>query len=317
VQGLDGLDARGWYLVACNHLSAVDILVLQHVFHGRIPFLKFFLKRELIWVPVIGLAWWALDFPFMRAARPRGLQKDLETTRRACEKFRQVPTSVMNFVEGTRARRPRSPASAAPYKHLLKPKVGGLSVALATMGEQFEACSTSRWSTRRRADLLGPAVRPLDAVIVRVQQREIPPAARAWTLPASGRRLVKSWARWPPSRSAAPGPWKAGRAHRRCRPRAPGRGAQRGRPPGRLLSVEAREHQRRVGAAEAEAVRHHGVQRAVVALAQHAAGRSAAGSSSRCGPRPWRSRPASSAASRSPPAPRPRPASGRTATWSS
>ncbi|HYJ99763.1 MAG TPA: 1-acyl-sn-glycerol-3-phosphate acyltransferase, partial [Burkholderiaceae bacterium] len=65
VQGVAALHPRGWYLVTSNHQSWVDILVLQRIFHGRVPFLKFFLKRELIWVPVIGLAWWALDFPFM------------------------------------------------------------------------------------------------------------------------------------------------------------------------------------------------------------------------------------------------------------
>ena len=55
-----------WYLVASNHQSWVDILVLQEIFLRRIPMLKFFLKRELIRVPLIGFAWWALDFPFMR-----------------------------------------------------------------------------------------------------------------------------------------------------------------------------------------------------------------------------------------------------------
>lgn len=138
VEGLEGLKREGWYLVICNHQSWADIPVLQKVFNRRIPFLKFFLKRELIWVPVIGLAWWALDFPFMTRGKSRGgLQKDLETTRRACEKFKQVPTSVMNFVEGTRATPAKIAQDKGPYQHLLRPKIGGLSVALATMGEQF------------------------------------------------------------------------------------------------------------------------------------------------------------------------------------
>jgi len=103
VRGLDGLSPGGWYLVSSNHQSWVDILVLQRVFHGRIPFLKFFLKRELVWVPVIGLAWWALDFPFMKRGRGRGARRgDLAATRKACEKFKRIPTAVINFVEGTR-----------------------------------------------------------------------------------------------------------------------------------------------------------------------------------------------------------------------
>jgi 1-acyl-sn-glycerol-3-phosphate acyltransferase len=108
-RGLEGLATREWYLVVSNHRSWVDILVLQAVFNRRIPFLKFFLKQQLIWVPFLGIAWWALDFPFMRrftsahlARHPEDRGKDLEATRRACEKFRLIPTSVMNFVEGTR-----------------------------------------------------------------------------------------------------------------------------------------------------------------------------------------------------------------------
>ena len=140
VEGLDGLRPHGWYLVSSNHRSWVDILVLQRVFHGRIPFLKFFLKAELIWVPVIGLAWWALDFPFLRRGRGQGARgNDLATTRAACEKFRHIPTSVINFVEGTRFTQAKHAQQASPYRHLLKPKIGGLGVALATMGEQFEA----------------------------------------------------------------------------------------------------------------------------------------------------------------------------------
>ncbi len=140
VQGVQGLQPRGWYLVSANHQSWVDILVLQRIFHGRIPFLKFFLKRELIWVPVIGLAWWALDFPFMKRGKGNGARgSDLATTRLACEKFKRIPTSVINFVEGTRFTPDKHATQRSPYRHLLKPKIGGLGVALATMGEQFTA----------------------------------------------------------------------------------------------------------------------------------------------------------------------------------
>ena len=176
VQGVSDLHARGWYLVSPNHQTWVDILVLQRIFHGHIPFLKFFLKKELIWVPVIGLAWWALDFPFMARGQGRGArQNDLKTTREACEKFKAIPTTVINFVEGTRFTPAKHAAQNSPYRHLLKPKVGGLGVALATMGEQFEAlldvtlvypaCTPNFW------DLLCGRI---DQVVVRVQQRPIP-----------------------------------------------------------------------------------------------------------------------------------------------
>ncbi len=146
VQGVDSLPYRGWYLVNCNHQSWVDIFVLQHVMNRRIPLLKFFLKQELIWVPVIGVAWWALDFPFMKrhgkAAMRRNpdlRRQDRETTRRACEKFALVPTSVMNFAEGTRFTAAKHRAQSSPYRHLLKPKAGALALALNAMGEQFHS----------------------------------------------------------------------------------------------------------------------------------------------------------------------------------
>jgi 1-acyl-sn-glycerol-3-phosphate acyltransferase len=140
-RGLEGLSIRDWYLVLSNHRSLVDILVLQAVFNRRIPFLKFFLKRQLIWVPFLGIAWWALDFPFMRrytaaylAKHPEHRGKDLEVTRRACEKFRLIPTSVMNFVEGTRFTPAKHAALKSPYRNLLPTRAGGTSFVLSAMG---------------------------------------------------------------------------------------------------------------------------------------------------------------------------------------
>ena len=174
VKGLEGLRRRGWYLVSSNHQSWVDILVLQKVFHRKVPFLKFFLKRQLLYVPVMGLAWWALDFPFMRR-RSGSRSKDLATARKACEKFRQIPTSVMNFLEGTRFSRAKHAAQGSPYRHLLKPKTGGLATALSAMGERFDALLDvtivypegvpSFW------DLLSGKVKQ---IVVRVREREIP-----------------------------------------------------------------------------------------------------------------------------------------------
>lgn len=146
VDGVAGLRYAGWYLVNCNHQSWVDIFVLQHVLNRRIPLLKFFLKQQLIWVPVIGLAWWALDFPFMRRHGKAALRKhpelreqDRETTRRACAKFALVPTSVMNFAEGTRFTPAKHRAQASSYRHLLEPKAGALALALNAMGQQFHS----------------------------------------------------------------------------------------------------------------------------------------------------------------------------------
>jgi 1-acyl-sn-glycerol-3-phosphate acyltransferase len=140
-RGFEGLSTRDWYLVVSNHRSWVDILVLQAVFNRRIPFLKFFLKKQLIWVPFLGIAWWALDFPFMRRYTPAYLEKhpehrgkDLEATRHACEKFRVIPTSVMNFVEGTRFTPQKHAALGSQFRNLLPPRPGGVSFVLSAMG---------------------------------------------------------------------------------------------------------------------------------------------------------------------------------------
>lgn len=142
ITGTDNLKHEGWYLVTCNHQSWVDIFTLQHALTGRIPFLKFFIKQELIWVPVIGLAWWALDFPFMKRhsaeelkKRPELKGKDLETTRKACEKFRTTPVSVMNFIEGTRFTPAKHARQESPYENLLKPRLGGTGFVLGVMGD--------------------------------------------------------------------------------------------------------------------------------------------------------------------------------------
>jgi hypothetical protein len=136
----------------------------------------------LIYVPVIGLAWWALDFPFMKRhgkaqlrANPARREEDREATRRACEKFALVPTSVMNFAEGTRFTPGKHRLQASPYDHLLKPKAGALALALNAMGERFHSLidvtivypdgAPSFWQF-----LCGAAPR----VIVRVRQLPIP-----------------------------------------------------------------------------------------------------------------------------------------------
>ena len=146
VAGIQDLHPHNWYMVTCNHQSWVDILVLQHLLNRRIPLLKFFLKQQLIWVPVMGLAWWALDFPFMRRhseeylkLHPEMRGKDQETTRKACEKFALMPTSVMNFTEGTRFTTAKHARQQSPYLHLLKPKAGGMALALNAMGDKFQA----------------------------------------------------------------------------------------------------------------------------------------------------------------------------------
>ncbi|MCU8040094.1 acyltransferase [Shewanella oncorhynchi] len=144
LSGDTDFSTKEWYMVIANHQSWVDILILQRIFNRKIPFLKFFLKQELIFVPVLGLAWWALDFPFMRRystaqlrKNPKLKGKDIEITRKACAKFKAKPVSVMNFVEGTRFSKAKHQKQNSQFQHLLKPKAGGMAFALSAMGEQI------------------------------------------------------------------------------------------------------------------------------------------------------------------------------------
>ena len=146
IKGLDGLDYEHSYLVTSNHQSWVDIMVLQYVLNKRIRPLKFFLKQELIWVPVIGLAWWALGFPFMKryskaylAKHPEKKSADLTTTRRTCAKFKNQPVGIFNFVEGTRFTEGKHAEQQSPFRYLLKPKAGGIAFVLDAMGEQLKS----------------------------------------------------------------------------------------------------------------------------------------------------------------------------------
>jgi 1-acyl-sn-glycerol-3-phosphate acyltransferase len=186
VAGVELLPRHDWYLVVCNHQSWVDILVLQGVFNRRIPFLKFFLKRQLIRVPVLGLAWWALDFPFMRRhsreyleRHPEARGHDLEATRRACEHFSRSPTSIMNFVEGTRFSPEKHASQGSPYRHLLKPRAGGTAYVLAAMGDILHRILDVTIAYPGRVpsfwDLCCGRAR---RVIVRVSVREIPEWSR-------------------------------------------------------------------------------------------------------------------------------------------
>ena len=136
---------NGCFLLMVNHQSWVDIPVLQKVFNRRLPMLRFFLKKELIWVPILGLAWWALEFPFMKrysqaqiAKNPKLAGQDLETTKKACEKFKAIPVTIVNFVEGTRFSEQKRQQQGSPFTHLLKPKAGGIAFVLEAMGEQID-----------------------------------------------------------------------------------------------------------------------------------------------------------------------------------
>lgn len=182
ITGVEGLDAQQWYLVVSNHISGLDIPVIQKSFHRRIPFIRFFLKQELIFVPVLGAAWWALDFPFVRRHSKRAHEKsgarrtdDRKSAERTFERTSDAPSAILTFAEGTRLTPAKHAEQESPYRNLLKPKYGGIAYALSAMGERFTALldvtlfypdgAMSLW------DMLCGKVRE---IVVHVEQRAIP-----------------------------------------------------------------------------------------------------------------------------------------------
>lgn len=180
----ENLDRQGRYLVSCNHRSWVDILVLQRCFNRRIPLLRFFIKQKMIRVPFLGLAWWALDFPFMKrhskeeiARRPELKGRDLENARKACEKLRSIPVAMMNFPEGTRFTPAKRDRAGVPFRNLLLPRIGGMGQVLYALGDQLDSLidvtvvypgeipAPSFW------DLLAGRI---PVIVARARRREIP-----------------------------------------------------------------------------------------------------------------------------------------------
>ena len=145
VKGLDQLHYKEWYLLISNHQTWADILVLQYVFSDKIPPLKFFLKKQLLWtLPIASWACWLLDFPFMHryskatlAKHPELKNRDIEETKKASTKFKTIPTTVANFVEGTRFSKEKHDLQASPYQYLLRPKAAGMAFSLAVLGNFF------------------------------------------------------------------------------------------------------------------------------------------------------------------------------------
>ena len=145
IQLPDKLKHEGRYLVFCNHQSWVDIVVLQHCLNRRAPFMRFLLKQELIWVPFLGFCWWALDMAFLRRysraqllKNPELRGKDLENATRACEKLKHIPVSMMTFPEGTRFTAAKHDQQNSPFKHLLRPRYGGIGQVLYSFDEALD-----------------------------------------------------------------------------------------------------------------------------------------------------------------------------------
>ena len=140
VEGFEELDSSNWYLAVANHQSWADIFVLQGITNRKIPMLKFFMKHVLIWVPVIGLAWWALDMPFLKRYTKEEIQKnpelrgkDIKAMEKSFERYSRYPVSIFSFAEGTRFTKEKKDNQLSQFEYLLNPKIGGIGLTLTTM----------------------------------------------------------------------------------------------------------------------------------------------------------------------------------------
>ncbi|TFH85476.1 acyltransferase [Billgrantia azerbaijanica] len=141
----EGLSEKQWWLVLSNHRCWTDIFLLFFALHRRIPMPHFFVKRQLIWVPVVGLAFWALEFPMLRRLtreqrerHPHLAHRDREATERMCRHARERPIAIYNFVEGTRFTPAKHAAQASPYRHLLRPRAGGIAQVVGLLGDRLD-----------------------------------------------------------------------------------------------------------------------------------------------------------------------------------
>ena len=131
------------YILISNHVSWIDIIALQKALVKIAPPSVYFMKRELLWLPLFGICCWLIDFPFMRrhskeylAKHPGQKEKDMNATRNTCKRYRKFPVTLVSYVEGTRYTLEKWTRQKSPYKHLLRPRGGGIAFSIAAMGNQ-------------------------------------------------------------------------------------------------------------------------------------------------------------------------------------
>ncbi len=199
----DHLQYKQWYFIISNHQSWTDILVLQRIFLKKVPFIRFFIKKELMWLPVLNLAWWAYDFPIMHRHTKEQIEKnpqlrtrDLQATKKACERYKHFPVTILNFLEGTRFTKQKHDKQKSPFKHLLVPKLGGFAYAVNAMDKKITHILdvTIIYPEGRKTfwDFLCGRVHH---IIVKVQDREIPSELLQgnYTEDEQYRNQFKSW----------------------------------------------------------------------------------------------------------------------------
>ena len=140
------LKPDGQYLLISNHVSSADILAVFVLASGRLPFPQFFLKRELLFVPIFGQALWSYEMPVMKRYSSEYLNRypekrgeDLEAAKKSCDQIKDQPFTIINFIEGTRFTPLKKEKKGSDFDHLLQPKAGGVHMVLSNLGTQLDA----------------------------------------------------------------------------------------------------------------------------------------------------------------------------------
>ncbi|MAR95586.1 MAG: acyltransferase [Gammaproteobacteria bacterium] len=133
-------DENEWYMAMSNHQSWADIFILLTVANYKLPLLKFFMKKELWWIPFVFLANQTLNMPFVNRHTKKEIEQnpslrtqDYENTLKSCKRFLRTPSTIFSYAEGTRFTNEKHTQQSSKYKNLLEPKIGGMATALSAM----------------------------------------------------------------------------------------------------------------------------------------------------------------------------------------
>lgn len=178
----------GRYLLISNHQCWADVMLLIKAIDPQLPFPRYFIKEQLRWLPVVGLACWALDFPFMKRHTHAEIEKnpalrdeDMNTVRRACEVFRDWPVCIVNYAEGTRSTAAKRKAAESPYTSLLPPKAGGTAFAVNAMRDVLDGVvdMSVAYVNTPEPKFWNILCGRIQTVAIRVQYRPVPEDLRA------------------------------------------------------------------------------------------------------------------------------------------
>ena len=138
----DTFDRNDWCLGLANHQSWADILLILSASNYMMPNIRFFMKKELSWIPFIYLANKNLNMPFVNRHSKKQIIKnpnlrlqDYENTIKSCKRLKRAPSTIFSYAEGTRFTPEKHKDQNSTYKNLLEPKIGGLATALSALPE--------------------------------------------------------------------------------------------------------------------------------------------------------------------------------------